>query len=564
MVDKKRTWADVKSKTFQKTANVSGAASFFTRPIEYRPEFASPDRWWIPKDRAVLNGYWRMFYATDPVAGSVIDMYVEMPLSEYTISGKGVDGSILEDLTQMCEDVRLIQLLTTIMREFLVIGEAIPHLFFDPTVGYWTDWTIHKPEMVDVLDAHMLGIDPILVLQPSTEEIGELKKIIKMAVSLDIDMVGIPFLQQLVSKKKVPLESLNVTYIPRALHAYDVRGTSLFTRLWRTWMYEDAVANATIQTAKRHAAPVKTVQIGDINAGFVPSAEQEDELLKALAQAEMDPHAWLLVPPTTKFEAWGTTDRLMGFRTEYDVIERLKLMALGTSKDFISGASTFAAAQTGLQVFLSRLLSFRNFVEENFVYPKLFGVIVKANNWELPRQADVDHNVRTSKGREIIKPKIKWAKSLRPKVDKDLLDAYRMIVNDFGVRISQKTICEAAGVQWQDELRRSLEEESVINVMQDREERKKNKGDKFGGDFMGEEIGVEEVIPEPEMVEGRPIPMHASSLKKPLEKVDAFLSGVANVKTPSKLFTADDLVGIGGNRGDNNSGKSLYKNRKNR
>lgn len=791
-----------------KTANVSGASSFFTRPIEYRPEFASPDRWWVPRDRNVLNGYWRMFYAVDPLAGSVVDMYVEMPLSDYQIVGEGVEGSIKQDIEQMCEDVRLVQLVSTIMREFLVIGEAIPHLFYDGAVGHWTDWSMHKPEAVEVLDTQMLGIEPILILQPPTEEISELRKVVKAALAMDVEVSGVPFLQQLMTKRKVPLEPLNVTFIPRLLHPYDNRGTSLFTRLWRTWMYEDAVSNATLQTAKRHAcfvagtevlidagvknieemkvgdivvsgqgvhreveaawsekametvtisttgspdlectlnhqfkiwrglgdvvegiegvdlhgatgrikaediregdflmiprhcsadeadaiwwlngltrqvgedldlgedgkyidtslwsfmqkrdfirglcesrgrekwkirssslayqirhilaqlgvfaemlvfddeyllsfypgsllkviqdqeisrlsddesvwkdesyiytrvralkrtvytegidvynltvegdrsyianglqtynSPVKTVQMGDVNAGFVASTEQEDELLKALAQAEMDPHAWVLVPPTTKFEAWGTTDKLMGLRTEYDIIERLKLLALGTSKDFISGASTFASAQAGLQVFLSRLLSFRNFVEESFVYPKLFGVIVKANNWELPKQADVSHSVRTAKGRNIVKPEIRWAKSLKQRVDRELLDAYRTLVDTFNVKISQRAVCEAAGVKWQDELRKSMEEEIILKSKEEVKDGFKpgdrDRGIDFGMD-MGD-VGIEEVSPEPMMREPGETPrMHASGLKS-----DSFLSGVAKMKAVPRKVNVEDLI----------------------
>lgn len=572
---KKRTWADVTPKTSKsvfgqgdnkqpgqedmklvkgkkaaviKQADSVGASSFYTRPVEYRPEFASPDRWWIPRDRTVLNNYWRMFYATDPVAGSVIDMYVEMPLSEYTIVGEGVEGEIQTDLEYMCEDVRLIQLLTAIMREFLVVGEAIPHLFFEPKVGYWTDWSMHKPEVVEVLDTQMLGVEPILMLQPPTEEINDLKRVIKMTEALGIDVAGKSFLEMLTGKKKVPLEPLNATFIPRVLHAYDTRGTSLFTRLWRTWMYEDACANATIQTAKRHAGPVKVVSMGDVAAGFVPTAEQENALLKALAQAEMDPHAWVLVPPTTKFEAWGTTDRIMGLRTEYDVIERLKLMALGTSKDFISGASTFASAQAGLQVFLSRLLSFRTFVEENFVYPKLFDVLVRARKWEVVSKADADHGVRTSKGRTSVKPKIRWAKSLKPRVDKDLLDAYAVLVKEFSMRISQRTICAAADLEWQDELRKSLEEDNITKVTKDTMKSEEGfSGSGLGGDFGGaggEEVGIEEVTPEAKLVApGEKVPMHAGSVKEhKYMKGDSFLSGVGQVKVSTKVITPDDLI----------------------
>lgn len=518
-----------KSAQATSSAGISGGGTFFTRPLDYRPELASPDRWSYPKDIHQKNGIWRMFYELDPIAGTVIDLYAEMAMSDYDIVGAGVDGEIENDLEDMCEEIRLGQLVSMVMKEFLVTGEAVPHLFYDKDAGYWTDWSLHKPENIELLDTQLLGMDPILYLTASTEEVRELKKIMKLSESFNMDVPGRGFLKTLLSNKKVPLEPLNVTFIPRLLHPYDIRGVSMFSRLWRIWMYEDAIMNASIQTAKRHAGPIKTVSMGDLASGYIPSEQQEQQLLQALAQAEMDPHSWILVPPGTKFDAWGTVERTMSIRNEYDVIERMKLLALGTSKDLISGASTFASAQAGLQVFLSRLLAFRTFIEEVFINPKVFGVISRLRKWYVPTQAELSHKIRLNKDDRFVKPRLRWEKSLKTRVDKELLDAYSDLVERFHIKVSERSVSDAAGLDWSDEVRRSLQEDYLKKIIGEEELKELGVPGGLGSydtsvqEVPTEEKSLEELAPEPKYLEEEVAPMHASSKRK-VDKILTFLN----------------------------------------
>jgi len=1002
--------AEVKKEADMTTGGVSVGGSYggsgstlFTRPLDYRPEFASPDRYLMPTDLKQLNKYWRMFYQLDPVAGSVVDIYSEMPLSDYQIVGTGVEGEVKEALENMCEETHFINLINNIMVENLVIGESIPHLYYNNDSGLWKSWSMHRPEDIDVVDTHLSGSEPFLILTPDANDVKNLVKMKTVSQQIGLDMPGSKFIDDLSQTRKLVLEPLNVTYIPRYLHPYDLRGTSLFTRLWRTFMFEDAVFNAchakgtkvvmadrtfkniedvvigdkvlnqyakeaivtdawqeknndaqieiilagghkiistqnhkypvfvmprtcacgcgaevnanrlyierhgqrvkkdgqwskhfdycqhckrtdryygqcglcyvcatqwrrgkikytpkkngrdtipsrhvkrkqrlpldyqpiqkitvndmrigdylliprsfkvnskhsekevlmarllgyyvaegstiktsagevgvswalninekdtwavdiqqickklhveakiythdernscivmyaskkhkwltdwlvehgnkmslhkklsatvmswsyllkkeflkglfrgdgsyssnktgyvacshstvseqlsyqvrslllelgyfvsctkydnthskskgvnplykvsinnhmacefvdyvwghkgeqvknsqnngwwvdddyvyvriknlrildkheksnvynltvdgdhsylvdsgiatynSIQTAKRHASPLKVVSMGDLASGYIPSQGQIDALMASLAQSELDPQAWLFAPPGTKFEAWGTTERLMGIRQEYDTIERIKLMALGVSKDFISGDTTFASAQAGLQVFLSRLLSFRTFIEETFIYPKYFLPIVKVNKWQLPTKAEVDHKVKTPDRRAFVKPKIQWEKTLKARIDKELLEAYKMLVTDFEIKVSERTLTDAVGLDWEDEVRKNIEE-TRIRKMIDIEGAKQGEG--MGGGFSGDmgapEVpsGVEEMAPAPEITEeGGEVSMHASNkgfkAKFINKKEDVLLSGAYNALqrgSHAERLTSDEIT----------------------
>lgn len=305
----------------------SGGGVFFTRPVDYRPEFASPDRWSIPENIEKRMQYWRLFFMVDPLISSTIDIYCEMPISDYSLVGDGVEGSVKETFEEMLDELNFLFMLKSLMVEYLVVGEAVIHLVYDKGAGIFVDWNMFKPENIEVVDLSLVGLEPAVVYKPESDFIKELTKfgnvIEQVYDTRDLPGLNMNFINELITKKSFTFDPLNCAYIPRLLHPYDKRGVSLIMRLWRVLMYEDAVMNATLQTAKRHAAPVKTFSMGDLGAGFVPTQAQVDGLLRALAQAEADPHAWIHVPPGTRFEAWGTTDRVLGIGKEYEVIERI-------------------------------------------------------------------------------------------------------------------------------------------------------------------------------------------------------------------------------------------------
>lgn len=513
----------------------------FMRPLDYRPEFASPDRWLLPRDFGTRAKYWRMFYEFDPVVGSVIDIYSEMMWSDFDVVNVEDDG-IKEEVEVMLHDLLKLQtLMRNVAVEFLIVGEAIVHLFYDQTKGLWSGAVFHRAEDVEVIDLNMVAVEPVLVLKMSEDDLKNLRKLKKVYDRLgevygkeefgSLFWLNSDYVEEALRNRKVMLEPLNVGYVPRKLHMYSERGVSLLTRLWRVFMFEDALFSASITTAKRHAAPVKVVTMGDLGSGYIPTDEQVKSLLSVLAQAETDVQSWVFVPPGTRFEAWGTTERLMGISKEYEIIERLKLTALGVSKDFITGASTFASAQASLQVFLSRLLSFRNMLEENFIYPKILRPIVKVRKWRVPTKAEVEHKIVKKITDEVdyVKPEIRWKKTLKPSVDRELLDAYRDLVRDFEMKLSARTVAEAVGLSWDQELRKRIEEEESGKFMG--VEKEKQEG-MFGGGFgmppvetapIGEG-GVEGLIGEPtvEMGGGEGVRMHAGGV---MRKDDKFLSG---------------------------------------
>lgn len=455
-----KTGATLSPNGMEKTAE---GGAYFSVPMPFQPEFGDPSKLHFPIDRHQQNRYWRLINKTDPVIGSVIDMFAEMLCSDIDISGEGVTGEIKRQYEEMIQSTQIISMFQYFIKEFLIIGEVIPHLVFDETKGIWTDLLFHNPDQVNVMSTPFMNMAPILDFIPdeSLKSFVQSKnpQVLEYLSNLPEDI-----LSSILSNNSIPLNTqMNVSFIPRKLHPYDVRGTSIMPRLWQIYMYESAIMNASIATARRHAGPIKVLKVGDKNGSWLPTEGDLAALMEKLTMAEQDPHAWLTSHPFLEFEAWGTTDRMMSISREYDLIERVKLTALGVSQGFLHGESTHASSDVNMNTLMMRLRGLRKFFEGVWWQPKFFKPIAEINDWYHSTPAEVSHRVKTKKTaheKRLIVPKIKWRQTLEPVVDKELLDAIR-VLNEMGIKSSKGTSFSAAGLDFESETTNSFVEQKI-------------------------------------------------------------------------------------------------------
>lgn len=514
---------------------VDGGDFMFTLPLPFQPEFASPERVQYPIDRSQQNRYWRLYYKLDPVIGNVIDLFGDIISSDLGLSGEGVDGEVKDTYERMIDTTKIVALFPYFVREFLVMGEVIPHTIFNKAKGIWTGLIFHNPDQIKVVDSPFIEMEPIVEFVPDAglralmrSKGDQIQKIIQ---NLPQEVV-----QSIISGKNIVLDtSLNTTFIARKIHPYDVRGTSILTRLYRVLMYEDAIANASIATARRHAGPLKIAKLGDKELNWVPEKEYEDKIMQLLAAAEMDPHAFLILPWFVQFEAFGTTDRMLTIRNEWDVIERIKLTALGVSQGFLHGEATYSSMKGNMQTLFMKLRGLRTFFESVWWYPKFFKPVAEMNKFIKPTKAEVSHRLRTRRSkRELdeddryIIPKIQWARALDPKIDAELLDALEQIQTRLKIDVARSTVYTAAGLDFEEQITTIIEEEKKESELRVQLGVPPEEPEGLSEETPLEEVGEEEV--KEELAEG------ASKNSK----VSGFTELLKIGKTKSKFW--DDFV----------------------
>lgn len=412
-------------------------------PRPYQPEFDSPDRLSYPVHRILANRYWRLFHKLDPHVGTGIDILSELWVSEFQLSGEGVDGSIKRDFESMVEETELLAIQPHMAREYWVTGEMVPHCIFDESKGYWVHLALHNPDQLEVVDAPFLHMDPVIEFVPD----DRLRQIVSSSDPALLEVRNsLPgeLVARIQSGQNIPLDSVNTTFLARKLHHYDTRGTSLMSRLWRVFMYEDGVFSASIATARRHASPIKVVKMGNERTGWIPGVAAEAKMADLLARAELDVHSYLITHYGVAFEAWGTTDRTMSISRELDAIERLKLIGIGISKALVTGEVTYASAEKGLQVLMHRLKTFRHMVDSKWTIPKYFRQVSKMNDWRKISKSESRRGYRIAKKEhelndgDYITPVLEYANPLSPRCDADMQKALEGLER-LGIKISKTT-----------------------------------------------------------------------------------------------------------------------------
>lgn len=471
------------------TSNPNGGRTMTTVQMPYQPEFATPDRQQYPVHRILANRYWRMFYKLDPVIGNCVDLYSELPWSNFELTGDGIEGEIRAGYEHQCRETALLAMLPYFVKEFLVVGEVVPHCSFSDDDGLFTHIALHNPDQLEIIDAPFIKMDPIMEFIPDDKLRGVLSSNAPALQKLREKMPP-ELINKLMSRMNIPLSPINATFIPRKLHPYDTRGTSILSRLWRILMYEDAIFNASIQTARRAAGPLKVAKLGSAQTGWIPPPDQERRLLELLTQAEIDPQAWLVYHYGIAFELVGNTERVMSINKEWDIIERVKLIALGISKAFMHGEVTYASSATGLQVFLQRLKAMRMMFEQKWIYPKFFRPVAEINGWIKPKPAEVAHRFRVKRSAQELQeqnayiiPKIVWDKNLDPSINSNLIQAMTSLEN-LGVKFSKTSKMASVGFSYEEEtkkIHKELDFEKTFLPKLNLQDDKKEKGPGGGG-----------------------------------------------------------------------------------
>lgn len=426
------------------TPSQGGAQSVAQSPLYYDYRWSTPDKFYFPRNRVVANAIWREIYKRDAVVAIATDMYADLPWSDFDLVGID-DNSVKKVYEDMFSAVNLVPMFEGLTRNYLVLGELVLHVLYNSTKGIWERVISHNPDYIRAEGIGLVMEQPLLWLMP-TPEIKRLlssndPRIRKLQKLLPKEMIN-AFRQN----RDVPLDSLNTTFLSRKNDLADIRGTSIYTRLYRTVMYEDFVVNASLAVSQRMAAPLRIFKLGDPATGWLPTEDDEAAFAEMLSMAESDPLAAIIMHHNVSCELVGVADRALLISREWDFIERAKLLGMGVAKSFLVGETSFASATAGLQTLLTRLAAMRMKFEKEWIIKKLCKPMAEMHDFYKRSEAELSHRIRIQRNdeQELIVPTLKWRKSLESTEDTALLGIWRDL-KDRGM-LSDRTYGAGAGI----------------------------------------------------------------------------------------------------------------------
>lgn len=407
----------------------------------------------MPVDPRRLNRIWRRIKLQDPVAGPAIDLYAELPWSDFQLIGIE-DREIAQLYQDALNAINLTAHMPEISAEFLSMGKVIGHLIMDESRGIWERLIIHDPDWIRVTPIPIPGFQPKLDIIPTPD----MRSWAHSQDERDIDAQQ--EIQELVmmirAGQEIPLPPENTFYIPRRTAPYDVIGASAYTRIIMFVAYEKALVNATIAASRRRASRIRHITAG-IDDVWEPSKEELDDISSLFMQADEDPVGAVVVTRTgvTANEVGGSSPQdIVKISDEWQFLLQGKLNALGVSEAFLTGEATYNTLEQLMSVFLEKVKAHRKFFEHALIYEKLLKPLAKRHNFVHRKRAELDHRIRISRNeseKQYILPTIAWEKSLRPVADRDYLEILQMM-EEKGIPVTKRTWTSAAGFDLESEM----------------------------------------------------------------------------------------------------------------
>jgi hypothetical protein len=406
----------------------------------------------MPVDPRRLHRIWRRIYLQDPVAGPAVELYKDMPWSDFTLTGIQ-DKSVLKLYADCLEALSITSQLPDMSAEFIVLGKVIGHLHMDDSKGYYTKLIVHDPDWIRVTPIPVPGYPPKLDIIPTPQ----LKK---WATSEDPrDAASLSEVWDLVdairSGKEIPLPAEQSFYLPRKTSPYDTIGASAYTRILTFVAYEKSLVNGTIAAAKRRLSQIRHISVG--SEDWEPDPQELEGYANLFMQGDEDPVGAIVVTRTgvtASTIGGGTLSDVVKISDEWAFLQSGKLNSLGVSEAFLRGEASYNSLEQLMSVFLEKIRAHRNFFTHYLLIDRILKPLAQKHGFVKRTEAELSHRIRVSRSstlEDYILPDFKWEKSLRPSADRDYL-AILEFMQGKGIPVTMRSWAAAGGINIDSEI----------------------------------------------------------------------------------------------------------------
>lgn len=412
---------------------------YFTGLIPAEPGYA---------DTSQLALFYRDIYQNDATAGSVVDIQSSFPFSDYDL--RGLEEDELTVYRESLDQLNILRMMPIMSTAYLVDGFFCGSLVFDPQTKRFLDTLVHDALQCQVVPSPFFNQMPTINVQTSnaTNELLISDSQFNREYLSSLPQSFIDLLKQ----GQFVLNPISTLFVGRR-NLTDRAYMSFLHRILPMYLIEKTMFRGTLVEASRRQRATTHLTAGD--DVWTPTGEELQALVAQFQQAEFDPlGGWVSTRNAVQVndirpggDFWKWTDMA-------DILVGYKLRALGTSESFLSGESSYAAAESAYNVFLESQDTYRRHLTNAVFDSTLFPLIAVANNFYkkgTPDESKVKRNqiskyLMHSKNRSNLSmPQLVWHKSLEAKDEENTFEMLEQ-ASEKGVPVPLKAWMAAAGM----------------------------------------------------------------------------------------------------------------------
>jgi hypothetical protein len=419
------------------------------------------------EDPRIKRKIFRDMYYHDPVCGGAVDVYANLPFSDFHLAGTK-DTDILEKFHESLSNLHLRSLLPGISTDYLVLGTFIGNSVFNEKDKIISAVMPQNIDDSSIINVPIYGVDPLVdLIMPK-----DLSKIMSSGdPRLEQILAHIPkeFIEN-IKQGRIPLSPNNTIYIPRRTMTAEPYGVSFFERVLPVHLIEKALMRGTIDVAQRRQRSVLHIMVGGDDE-WVPTQSDLEAFRDLFLQADIDPTGAVITTRTgiNTNEIRGATEFWSAMQ-DFEYFSAQKYRSFGLSEGILTGEISLSTLDASLSVMLDNIRNFRSRMTIALFYEKLFPVISAANDFRSTERyqvtgSDIEDGrfftVDYDKGspnrkmvfaddqvvdtKDLIIPKIVYHKHLSPEGDQ----AWLQMLNDMsgmGVPVPISMLAAAGGL----------------------------------------------------------------------------------------------------------------------
>lgn len=173
-----------------------------TIPNFYTPEL-TPETWLLPRSRAEILRWCRLFFNLDPYINSILTMHAQYPISNFRLSYKDKDTEAFFNRKLFDnKEFSWIDFLEQVMLSYFKMGEAVVWADWSESKGTWNGFSLIDPSLIEYKEDPISG-----EVEMSIIPTRELKQMLADGLKQGRTDIPVEYIRCVQENQKIPLDA---------------------------------------------------------------------------------------------------------------------------------------------------------------------------------------------------------------------------------------------------------------------------------------------------------------------------------------------------------------------